>query len=73
MLQVKGKKGKGKDKAEPQMIGDKSLPDESFDLGKLEENMERTSDRLKVNVNQLVARVGRVTPGELMQSSSQYP
>lgn len=65
VMHTKGKKGKGKAFAQDEAIGDTSLPGEQFDLSKLESNMKHSIDRLRVNLNKLVAQVGRVRPGVL--------
>ncbi|POY76139.1 hypothetical protein BMF94_0862 [Rhodotorula taiwanensis] len=61
-----GKKGKGKGKmlTEDDLL-ERQLPGEHFELKVLEERMQEAIDRLRVSLNAVVGRVGRITPALL--------
>jgi len=46
------------------------LPGEKFELKVLEEKMGDGIERLRVSLKQVVGRVGRVSPGTIISSSS---
>jgi hypothetical protein len=52
------RKGKG-----PSKVADVQLPGEQFDLATLDDNMQRSIERLRVTLNGVVSRVGRVSAG----------
>lgn len=62
VMSKKGKK-KGFEQDEPTEVGDMSLPGEQFDLRTLEDNMKHSIDRLRIHLNKLISRVGRIRPG----------
>ena len=59
----KGGKGKGKMLTEDDLL-ERQLPGEHFELKVLEGRMQEAIDRLRVSLNTVVGRVGRITPGE---------
>ena len=62
----KGGKGKGKMLTEDDLL-ERQLPGEHFELKVLEGRMQEAIDRLRVSLNTVVGRVGRITPGESRQ------
>lgn len=63
----KGGKGKGKMLTEDDLL-ERQLPGEHFELKVLEGRMQEAIDRLRVSLNTVVGRVGRITPGEAPSS-----
>jgi hypothetical protein len=57
----KMKKGKTTD----ELIGDKRLPGEAYDVNQLGVNMDKAIERLRTTLHGVVARVGRVSPSKL--------
>lgn len=68
----KSGKGKGKMLTEDDLL-ERQLPGEHFELKVLEGRMQEAIDRLRVSLNTVVGRVGRITPGESERLLSRFP
>ena len=64
--QTRGHGKKKNAKGTDERIGNTQLPNEAFNLSTLEENMKRSIERLRMSLNGVVGRVGRLSSGDYL-------